>query len=74
MDLNPCPFCDCEDVVIERVDLQHCDGAYQVGCPDCLACGPANPSEEIAITYWNSIFGRSIIVFEDSRSTDDPHP
>lgn len=73
MDLNPCPFCGYDETTIESVYLFGKTLSYQVSCPFCRARGPSSPSEEIAVTYWNSILGRSISVIGDSASTDDPH-
>ena len=64
--LKPCPFCDCEDTTAERVCSCGGPPTYQARCPSCHACGPDSPSEEIAITYWNAILGRSISVIGDS--------
>jgi len=64
--LNPCPFCGYEETIMKSIYLYGKPPAYQVICRSCHARGPANPSKEIAVTYWNAILGRSISIFGDS--------
>jgi len=73
MNLKECPFCGCEETTMKGIYLYGEPIAYQASCPSCYARGPSNPSEEIAVTYWNAILGRSISVIGDSGSVDAPN-
>ena len=49
---TPCPFCG---TTAEPYLLKNPDGRYQVGCPACLARGPASLNFEAALNLWNAI-------------------
>lgn len=48
-DLTDCPFCDNDDVRIERADYDE----FHVYCPDCEATGPTRTTPDDAAFSWN---------------------
>lgn len=59
MEIKPCAFCDSEDVVLD--DSGEWDSGpmlYWVQCTNCLATGPRNLNDQVAIQMWNEVAER----------------
>ena len=49
MELKPCPFCGCKDIIIRREDYN----LFGANCNDCGAEGSYCDTKEEAVEAWN---------------------